>query len=105
MVSCMYSLNSHRSSSRWLRTGLALLVMAFVLSTIAHAGHVHTRHDQTAHSHLCDYCVGFAHLGATSTNTATLAMALFFDEAPLTGATHAPYVITHTVAQARAPPR
>jgi hypothetical protein len=97
--------SSHTLSSRWLRACLALLVMAFVLGTIAHAGHDHTRREQTTHNQICDYCVGFAHLGGSPANTATLTTPLFFDEAPNQGVPLIPYVAIHTVAQARAPPR
>jgi hypothetical protein len=96
--------SSHAISPRWLRACLALLVLAFVLGTIAHAGHEHTRHDQTEHSHICDYCVGFAHLGASPANTVAIAAHVFFDEAPNQGVALIPYVAIHTVAQARAPP-
>lgn len=90
---------------RRLRTCLALLMMVFVLGTVAHAGHVHAQQDQVAHHQLCDYCAGFAHVGGAPANTIALVIKLFFDEAPITEGARVPYAITHTSAQARAPPR
>lgn len=100
----MLTFNSHPQVSRRVRAGLALLVMAFALGTIAHAGHDHSRREQATHSQVCDYCVGFAHLGASPTNTAVITATQFFDEAPVMGVALIPYVAIHTVAQARAPP-
>jgi len=100
----MTSMHLQLLTSRWLRACLALLVMVFVLGTIAHAGHDHSRLEQTTHSHVCEYCVGFAHLGASPTTTTAFTTPLFFDEAPSKGAALTPYVAIHTVAQARAPP-
>lgn len=46
-------------SHTWLRRTLALLMLCFALSTVAHAGHSHDAKAQV--DTLCGYCTTFSH--------------------------------------------
>lgn len=95
--------NSRSKRSNWLRSSLALLLLVFVVGTMAYAGHHHDEQAQ-GHHQVCDYCLGFAHLGATP--AAALAPVKVFVVAfvPLPRQWIAPLQPVETVAQPRAPP-
>jgi hypothetical protein len=85
-----------------LRILVMLLVMAFVLASMAHAGHDHSK-EQAQHQ-VCDYCAGFGHLGAASSKLVTALSIEFMDEAPVIKQWNAPTLHIQSTAQPRAPP-
>lgn len=90
-------------TARWLRNCLALLLLVFVVGTMAYAGHHHDEQEQ-GHHQVCDYCLSFAHLGATPVVTIALAKIFVAEHTPVVRQWIAPSQLIQTVAQARAPP-
>jgi len=80
-----------------------MLVMVFVLGTVAHAAHEHNKEQQAQHL-VCDYCAGLAHLGAAPSNSSTQNVAQLEGTAPLTAQRTAPSIPILSAAQPRAPP-
>ena len=96
-------LNSRSKRSNWLRNSLALLLLVFAVETLAYAGHHHDEQVQ-GHHQVCDYCLGFAHLGATPAAALVPVKVFVAAFVPLPREWIAPSQLVQTVAQARAPP-
>lgn len=95
-----------RTSSRWLRASLAVLLLAFTLNLAAHAAHSHNDANvaQAAHSTACGYCAAYGGLTDAPSNRggfAPLILATELSPAPSTSLTG---WLIETAARPRAPP-
>ena len=95
--------NFRTKHSDWLRCNLALLLLVFVVGTMVYAGHHHDEQVQ-GHHQVCDYCLGFAHLGATPAAAIVPLKPFVTAFIPLLRQWVAPLQLIQTVAQPRAPP-
>jgi hypothetical protein len=94
-----------RRSPPWLRIAVAGLVMAFVLSSIAHLTHRHEAvAGSTAHVVACGYCLGFGALATTSVPSALTLAAVASDELTIATAAVLLSFKSPCAAQPRAPP-
>jgi hypothetical protein len=55
-------LTRSRNSNLWMRAALAVLLIGFVLNTVAHAAHGHDPASVYSQHVPCDHCVQFGHL-------------------------------------------
>jgi hypothetical protein len=91
--------NKYLNSTRAL---IVLLMLVFMLGSLAHAGHNHEK--QQSQHQTCEYCIGYAHLGGSTPSTNLLPVVCFTDEAPAKFEWIAPTQRPVSNAQARAPP-
>jgi hypothetical protein len=97
---------SARTSSRWLRASLVVLLLAFTLNVAAHAAHSHNdaKVAQAAHSAACGYCAaygGFTDAPSNRGGFAPLNLATELSRQPSTSLTA---WLIETAARPRAPP-
>ena len=95
-----------RTSSRWLRASLVVLLLAFTLNLAAHAAHSHddAKVTQAAHTAACGYCAafgGFADAPSNRGGFAPLILAIEISPQPSTSLTG---WLIETAARPRAPP-
>jgi hypothetical protein len=85
-----------------MRILMLLSVMAFAMSSLAHAGHDHNK--ERAQHQICSYCTGYAHLAGATDHSIDLQRPSVVDESPVVYSRIFIPVRDQVVAQPRAPP-
>ena len=97
---------SARTSSRWLRASLVVLLLAFTLNVAAHAAHSHNdaKVAQAAHSAACGYCAAYGGFTDAPSNRGGFAPLILATELSRQPSTSLTAWLIETAARPRAPP-
>jgi hypothetical protein len=95
-----------RTSPRWLRASLVVLLLAFTLNLAAHAAHSHNDAQvaQAAHGTACGYCAAYGGFTDTPSNRGGFAPLVLATELFRPPSTSLIVWLIETAARPRAPP-